>query len=183
MRSTTYSGQNLFTHMATTEKKISVKAQLQAAQERSVLFSRPGFLIRRLHQLHSALFLEETREFNVTPVQYSLMTTLAELGEMTQNALTLEIGLERTSVAEVILRLQTRELLERKQSPEDARVKLINLTRKGKSLVAKMRPAVQRAHDRTICQLPKDEQEQFLLQMIRLVEANNDIMGVPFRLP
>jgi DNA-binding MarR family transcriptional regulator len=169
--------------MAIIEKKSSVKVQLQAAQEKSVLFSRPGFLIRRLHQLHSALFLEETRDFNVTPVQYSLMTTLAELGEMTQNALTLEIGLERTSVAEVILRLQTRGLLERRQSPEDARVKLINLTRKGKILVVKMRPAVQRAHDRTICQLPKDEQEQFLLQMIRLVEANNDIMGVPFRLP
>jgi DNA-binding MarR family transcriptional regulator len=169
--------------MTTNENKTSIKAQLQAAQEKSILLGRPGFLIRRLHQLHSALFLEETRDFNVTPVQYSLMTTLAELGESKQNALTLEIGLERTSVAEVILRLQARGLLERNKSPEDARVKLINLTRKGKNLVTKMAPAVQRAHDRTISQLPKGEREHFMLQMIRLVEANNDISSVPFRLP
>jgi DNA-binding MarR family transcriptional regulator len=169
--------------MTTNENKTSIKAQLQAAQEKSILLVRPGFLIRRLHQLHSALFLEETRDFNVTPVQYSLMTTLAELGESKQNALTLEIGLERTSVAEVILRLQARGLLERNKSPGDARVKLINLTRKGKNLVTKMAPAVQRAHDRTISQLPKGEREHFMLQMIRLVEANNDISSVPFRLP
>jgi MarR family transcriptional regulator, lower aerobic nicotinate degradation pathway regulator len=46
-----------------------------------------------------------------------------------------------------------------------------------------MAPAVQRVHDRTIDQLPKPERDQFLLQFIRLMEANNDIGAVPFRLP
>jgi DNA-binding MarR family transcriptional regulator len=162
---------------------ISAKAQLQAANKKSVLLLRPGFLIRRLHQLHCSLFIEETRGFNITPVQYSLLTTLAELGELDQNSLALEIGLERTSVAEVVLRLQTRGLLERRKSSEDARVKLVKLTRKGKHLVTKIAPAAQRAHDRTIDQLPKVEREQFLLQLIRLVEANNEVGSVPFRFP
>jgi DNA-binding MarR family transcriptional regulator len=162
---------------------IATKAKLQAAKRKSVLLVRPGFLIRRLHQLHCALFIEETREFNITPVQYSLLTTLSEFGELDQNGLALEIGLERTSVAEVVLRLQTRGFLERRKSPEDARVKLLKLTRKGKNLVTKIAPAAQRAHDRTIDHLPKAERDQFLLQLIRLVEANNDVGSVPFRLP
>src|SRR5271169_6701958 len=101
----------------------NVRAQLRAARDRSPLLGRPGFLIRRLHQLHYALFLEETRGYDITPVQYSLMTALAARGELEQNSLALEIGLERTSVAEVVPRLQRRGLLARRRSADDGRVK------------------------------------------------------------
>ncbi len=161
----------------------SVRAQLLAARRKSPLLGRPGFLIRRLHQLHCALFLEETRGFAITPVQYSLMTTLLERGELDQNSLALEIGLERTSVAEVVPRLQARALLRRRNDPEDGRVKLVQLTPKGAALLRRMAPAVRRAHERTIERLPKAERDQFLLQLIRLVEANNAFGNVPFRLP
>src|ERR1700685_3419043 len=72
--------------------KPSVRARLLAARRKSPFLGRPGFLIRRLHQLHCALFLEETRGFDITPVQYSLMTALAARGELEQNSLALEIG-------------------------------------------------------------------------------------------
>jgi len=160
-----------------------VKQRLRAAEQRSPLLVRPGFLIRRLHQLHGSLFLEETRAFGITPVQYSLMTALAERGELDQNSLALEIGLERTSVAEVVPRLQERGLLERRPSRADGRVKLVRLTRKGRSLLRRMAPAAQRAHDRTIEKLPAGERDAFLLNLIALVEANNDAGSVPFRLP
>lgn len=157
--------------------------ELQKAVDRSALFARPGFLIRRLHQIHTSLFLSETSEFNITPVQYSLMSALREKGEMDQNSLAQEIGLERTSVAEVIPRLEARELLERRRSNEDRRVKLVKLSRKGKSLLRKMANRVQEAHDRTIEALPEEERTQFLLQMIQLVEANNHLGSAPFKLP
>src|SRR5271163_2773613 len=152
-----------------------VRARLLAARRKSPLLARPGFLIRRLHQLHCALFLEETRGFDITPVQYSLMTALAARGELDQNSLALEIGLERTSVAEVVPRLQGRGLLQRRRSADDGRVRLVRLTRKGKTLARRMARAVQRAHDRTIGRLEKSEKELFLLQLIKLVEANNEI--------
>jgi MarR family transcriptional regulator, lower aerobic nicotinate degradation pathway regulator len=161
----------------------SVRAQLLAARRRSPLLGRPGFLIRRLHQLHCSLFLEETRDFDITPVQYSLMTTLAARGELEQNSLALEIGLERTSVAEVVPRLQGRGLLERRRSAQDRRVKLVRLTRRGRTVVRNMAQAVQRAHDRTIGQLGKSRRELFLLQLIKLVEANKEIGSVPLRIP
>ncbi|WP_028241250.1 MarR family winged helix-turn-helix transcriptional regulator [Stutzerimonas azotifigens] len=161
---------------------IDTKVQLEAAYGRSALLTRPGFLIRRLHQIHCALFLHETREFNITPVQYSLMTALNTHGEMDQITLALEIGLERTSVAEVIPRLESRELLQRRQSTEDRRVKLVKLTRKGKYLIKKMDAAVARAHERTIEHIPAEQRDLFLLQLIKLVEANNDCGTVPFRL-
>jgi MarR family transcriptional regulator, lower aerobic nicotinate degradation pathway regulator len=160
----------------------STATQISAAIKRSALWGRPGFLIRRLHQIHTSLFFEETEAFDITPVQYSLMTALAEHGEIDQMTLALEIGLERTSVAEVIPRLESRGLLRRRQSAHDARAKLVKLTAKGRALVTRMRAAVQRAHDRTLDDLPKAQRDLFLLYLIRIVERSNNRGSVPLRL-
>lgn len=168
--------------MTNDKKSKTTKAELRAAQDKSILFSRPGFLIRRLHQIHTWLFVEETSGFNVTAVQYSLLTALDEHGEMDQNTLALEIGLERTSVAEVLPRLAASGLIEREQSQADKRVKLVRLSRKGRAMVKRMEAAVERAHARTIEALPAAERDLFMLQLIRLVEAQNDGCVVPLRL-
>ena len=154
-----------------------LEAELAEVQQHSVLYSRPGFLIRRLHQIHGGLFLEETSEFNITPVQYSLMSALLEQGELDQNSLAMAIGLERTTVAEVLPRLEARGLIERRQSPLDGRVKLVRLARKGRTLVQRMQDAVERAHARTIEHLTPAERDLFMLMMIRIVEAS-DVPGV-----
>jgi DNA-binding MarR family transcriptional regulator len=166
----------------TNTRNDKIHDMLVEAQKRSLLFARPGFLIRRLHQIHSGLFIEETSEFNITPVQYSLLSALDEHGEMDQNSLALEIGLERTSVAEVLPRLEMRGLLARRQSSEDRRVRLAQLTQGGKDLLQRMAKAAQRAHDRTIEQLTENEREVFMLNMIRLIEANNEHSLSPLRL-
>jgi len=156
--------------------------QLERARERSPLLGRPGFLIRRLHQIHGALFQEETGASGITPVQYSLLTALNRRGELDQISIAREIGLERTTVAEVLTRLETRELVTRRPHPEDRRVRLVKLTRAGKALVRRMAPAVQRAHDRTLDPLSPQERDVLMLQLVRLVEANNDAGAVQFRL-
>jgi DNA-binding MarR family transcriptional regulator len=161
----------------------SVRSELRALQARSPLFSRPGFLIRRMHQIHGFLFAEETGDYDITPVQYSLLTTLDAFGELDQNSLAIQVGLERSSVAEVIPRLHARGLVDRTQGSHDKRLRLVKLTLKGKRLVAKMSAAVQRAHDRTIDHLSPEEQDLFMLLMIKLVEANNAESLVPFKLP
>ncbi|MGF6933431.1 DNA-binding MarR family transcriptional regulator [Paraburkholderia sp. UCT70] len=161
----------------------SIRAELAERQARSPLFSRPGFLIRRMHQIHTFLFAQETSEFNITPVQFSLLTALDSLGEMDQNTLATEVGLERSSVAEVIPRLNARGLVSRTQAEHDKRLRLVKLTPAGKRLVKKMGQAVQRAHDRTIEHLSPLERDVFMLQMIRLVEANNSDSLVPLHLP
>lgn len=145
------------------------------------LYSRPGFLIRRLHQIHLHLFSEETREHNLSAVQYSLLTALDERGEQDQNTLALTLGLERTSVAEVIPRLMKRGLLSRRQNEQDKRFKLVNLTPEGKQLLEEMREGVERAHEKTIAALPPEQQEQFLNMLLQLVEANNDRISVPMK--
>ena len=44
---------------------------------RQVLWSRRGFLIRRLNQIHYAIFSEECKAHNITPVQFGILTALS----------------------------------------------------------------------------------------------------------
>ena len=66
---------------------------------KELLFARPGFLIRRLHQIHVAMFMEEFKSTNITPVQYGLMTAMAALPGLDQTSLGQEVGLDRTTTA------------------------------------------------------------------------------------
>ncbi|CAN5474248.1 hypothetical protein BH09PSE5_BH09PSE5_03410 [soil metagenome] len=170
--------------MPLSETSKNPSADLKAAQEGSALLRRAGYLFRRLVQVNQALFAEEVAALNtdVTPVQFSLMTALSEKGEMDQNTLSAEVGLERSSVAEVLPRLEDRGLIERRQSLDDRRVKLVRLSRKGKAMVKLLADAVQRSHDRIIEALPEAERDLFMLQLIRLVEANNAKIKVPLNL-
>ena len=54
----------------------------------------PGFLIRRLHQIHVAIFLEECAAFNITPVQFSLLKALSVGAEMDQATIATKIGVD-----------------------------------------------------------------------------------------
>jgi DNA-binding MarR family transcriptional regulator len=146
------------------------------------LSRRPGFLIRRLHQIHLALFVEECGSFNVTPVQYSLMTVLAERPGLEQLDLANEIGVDRSTIGDVLIRMERRGLVRRRVSAGDRRAKLVQLTAKGAKIHRAMARAVQRTHDRTLDALPTRNRKDFLRDLARLVEINNHIGRARMRL-
>lgn len=158
--------------MAPRKNTASAARQPSAPPELEPLLHRPGFLIRRLHQIHSALFAEETEGSSITPVQYSLLYCLCSHGELDQNSLAQHLGLERTSVAEVLSRLERRELLTRCASEQDRRVRLVKLTRRGRALVQRMSASVARAHERTLAELAPQERRLLTQMMQRLVLAD-----------
>jgi DNA-binding MarR family transcriptional regulator len=137
------------------------------------LADRPGFLIRRLHQIHVALFAEACGRFDITPVQYSVMTALEREGALDQMSLAAEIGIDRANATDVIRRLERRGVLRREAGTADTRLKICSLTAAGRRLAARMRPAVEQVHRRTVAALPPRERAAFLASLVRLVEANN----------
>ncbi len=158
-----------------TTKRTHVTArQARAVAPKLPLWSRPGYLIRRLHQLHDALWAEECRQANLTPVQYGLLSALAVRGELDQTSLAEALGLDRTNVAEVLTRLARRQLIRRKPDPADARARLASLTPRGRTLTARVFADMQRAQDRLLAPLKQTERDQFMHTLRQLIEANND---------
>lgn len=137
------------------------------------LAERPGFLIRRLHQIHLALFAEECGPA-VTPVQFSVMTVAAAQPGLDQMALGGEVGVDRTTLASVLKRLEQRGLCKRVQGTQDRRLKHVALTAKGRKLLAAVSAPAQRAHQRTVEALPPAQRAAFLQAMLVLIEAGNE---------
>lgn len=138
------------------------------------LSERPGFLIRRLHQIHVALFQEACGRFEVTPLQYSLLSALAVRSTADQTTLASDIVLDRTTTTGALKRLEARKLVERPIDTADRRARLCRLTKAGAALLGKIESAARDAHDATLEGLNDKERSQFIALMQRIVAGNAD---------
>src|SRR5258708_28159362 len=100
------------------------------------LSKRPGFLLRRLHQIHVALFASSCARFDVTPVQYSLMSALALRVAADQTTLANDVALDRTTVTGALKRPQKRLLIKPLASRSDRRAHECRLTPPGPRILA-----------------------------------------------
>lgn len=145
------------------------------------LSARPGFLVRRLHQIHSAIFLEECKEFGLTPVQYGLITALLQHPGSDQRSLGVEVGIDRTNVADVLERLSERGLVRRERSETDRRSMNVFLTDEGRAVVDQMYASMVRAQERLLAPLDSEFRPAFMAMLTQLVEGNNQYSRAEMR--
>jgi len=146
------------------------------------LATRPGFLIRRLHQIHVALFIEECAAFDVTPVQYSIMSAVQAHPGLDQARLGEVVGVDRATLANVAGRLDRRGLVRRQASAVDRRLRLVEITADGAALLARMDAPARRAHARTIEALAPADRSVFVQALAQLVQSGNAHGRAPLRL-
>src|SRR3954463_7333079 len=91
----------------------------------------PGHLIRRAHQLAVAIFMEETAEFGVTPVQFAILNALIEDPGEDQVTLAGKVAFDAATFGSVIGRLETKGWVKRKPDSGDRRRKLLWITAEG----------------------------------------------------
>ena len=139
----------------------------------------PGHYIRRLQQIAVAIFLEEVEESGITPVQYAALQAARNQPGMDQRTLARNIGLDSSTVAGVIDRLESRGLLQRNSSPDDRRVRLLTITGEGEALLARIVPAMRRAQERILAPLPAGQRAEFMRMLRLLVTANNESSRAP----
>jgi MarR family transcriptional regulator, lower aerobic nicotinate degradation pathway regulator len=142
------------------------------------LDQRPGFLIRRLHQIHVALFQKNCAGFEITPLQYSLLSALAKRGTADQTTLAADVALDRTTTTGALKRLQLRQFVERSTDRRDRRAQVCRLTNAGGALLRQMERSARAAHHETVADLSKADQRRFVTLMQRIVAARQaDISG------
>ena len=145
------------------------------------LWERPGYLIRRLHQIHVAIFLDECSDYGITPVQYAVMTALLNNPGADQVTLAHDAGIDRTNVADVLARLAQRGLVKREAGKQDKRMRVARLTREGDRIARDMEHASLSAQDKLMAALPAEKREQLMSLMGELVDANNEFSRAPAR--
>jgi DNA-binding MarR family transcriptional regulator len=146
------------------------------------IYSRPGHLIRRLQQIAVAIFMTETAEFGITPVQYSALLAVRNHKGIDQTTLAEIIAFDRSTIGEVVRRLESKGLVRRAVSAKDRRTRLLYITPAGRRLLSRVRKVVDAAQMKIVAPLNRGERAQFMDMMRKLVELNNDHSRVPLRL-
>ncbi|MFJ8924698.1 MarR family winged helix-turn-helix transcriptional regulator [Streptomyces sp. NPDC102415] len=94
------------------------------------LSTHPGHLARRLQQAHHLLWNAMVSQ-EITSPQFAVLNALTAEPGLDQRTVGERVGLDRSTVAEVITRLLRRELLDKVRDPDDGRRFLLRLTDEG----------------------------------------------------
>lgn len=173
--------------MASKEKEVKAKRVPQKPSGahfdpiQQVLWSRPGFLVRRLNQIHYALFAEECKTHNMTPVQFGVLTALSLNPWLDQTAIGAELGLDRTTTADVLKRLEEKNLITRRMNPADRRSRQSMITEEGHLAMKSLHEGMTKAQERLLAPLSPRNQEIFVKLLAILVDGNNEYSRAPTR--
>lgn len=129
-----------------------------------------GHLIRVSQQVHYALWLEMMSEEMLTSPQFAVLHALAHDGPLGQRELGDRASLDRSNVADVIARLQRRQLLGRSPDPFDARRKLVALTRTGRQVHDRAVPIANDINEALLAPLDEDEREQLVELLTKILD-------------
>jgi DNA-binding MarR family transcriptional regulator len=145
------------------------------------VYTKPGYLFRRMQQIAVAIFMEECKAFELTPVQYAALVAIQTHPGIDATRLSAVIAFDRSTLGSVIERIESKGLIERKPSPDDKRVKLLYVTRSGAATLREIVPAVDRAQARMLQPLKPADRRTLMALLSQLVDLNNEASRVPLR--
>jgi DNA-binding MarR family transcriptional regulator len=132
----------------------------------------PGHLIRRAHQLAVALFMEETADFDVTPVQFAILNALIDTPGADQVTLAGQVAFDAATSGSVISRLEAKGWIRREPDAVDRRRKLLWVTPEGECAAQQMKRLVARVQTRILAPLSVREREQLVALLGKLVSGH-----------
>jgi MarR family transcriptional regulator, lower aerobic nicotinate degradation pathway regulator len=147
----------------------------------SRLLEMPGHLIRRLQQIASALFLEQARPFDFTPVQYAALVAIKNNPDADQTTLCNTIALDRSTIGDVVGRLEKRGLISRANGAADRRTKTLRITAAGNRMIRDIDSAVVETQRLILAPLKPGERTAFMGMLKHLVHLNNQHSRAPLR--
>jgi MarR family transcriptional regulator, lower aerobic nicotinate degradation pathway regulator len=145
------------------------------------VYTKPGYLFRRMQQIAVAIFVEECKAYDLTPVQYAALVAIRTHPGIDATRLSAVIAFDRSTLGNVIERLESKAWVERKPSRGDKRIKLLYLTKAGETLLRTIMPSVDRAQARMLQPLKPADRKALLALMTQLVDLNNEASRVPLR--
>ena len=115
-------------------------------------------------------FAASARDFDVSPGRFGMLVLIEANPGVTQTRLAEAVGLDRSTLVAVLDQLEERGLLERRRGV-DRRTNGLWLTRRGKSLVARMKERIRAHEDRLAARLTDTERSSLLALLRRFTDT------------
>jgi DNA-binding MarR family transcriptional regulator len=145
------------------------------------IYRQPGHLIRRAHQIATAVFTNEAKAFDLTAVQFSALVAIQDQPGIDATRLSDVIYFDRATIGNVLERLEKKGLIERKAGVEDRRTKRVYLTPQGRHMIGTVARKVPQIGERILAPLAAKDRARFIELLIALTGAKdaNGAGGTP----
>ncbi len=161
----------------------SVEPEWDGDAQREALFTHPGFLLRRAHQIFSGLYDEVLGQFGLTHAQWAVLVAVEAFPGIDQTEVSRAAGIDKTSSGRAVERMVARGILETRPGAADRRRKKLWVTDKARDLLPRVRAGSDRFRDIMLAPLGEDERAVFLAALRRFVELNDDYARAPMEMP
>lgn len=131
--------------------------------------SHIGNLIRRAQQLHLAAWAR-TVSADISSAQYSMLVVLERLGEASQQELCVAVDLDRSTVTDLVRRMERAGLITRTRSEEDARRNVVTLTDLGLAERHRLAPLVAQVQEELVGGLTPEAAEGLFHSLTQMLE-------------
>jgi MarR family transcriptional regulator, lower aerobic nicotinate degradation pathway regulator len=147
--------------------------------ELSALYSRPGFMLRRAHQIAVSIFLDEGGDLGITTTQYGVMVLLRARPGVDQATLARMMGLDRSTTGLVVGKLEDAGYVTRGSDDADRRRKTLKLSASGLNVLKRLSEPAGEASKRILAPFNASEKKQFLALLERMVTTYNGVVRAP----
>lgn len=135
------------------------------------LSESPSHMLRRAEQFAAETFLKAELPDGVTIRQTVLLAAIAEADGASQSNLVGVTGVDRSTLAEMMARMEQKGFIVRSAAEDDARAKSVSLTNEGRRRLEIALPAM-RAVDKALLEaLPANRRASFKATLLTLAKA------------
>jgi DNA-binding MarR family transcriptional regulator len=135
------------------------------------LHRSPIHLLHRAGQCAGDIFHAEMKDGDLTPRQLAVLMTVAQNEGLSQTGLVDRTGIDRSTLADIVRRMQRKGLLQRRRTKEDARAYAVKLTDEGRRVLRVAEPLAKRVDERILDALPAKQREQFIGDLLAIVDT------------
>lgn len=152
-------------------------ARKATAREVFRLSRSPSHLLRRAEQFAAELFARSELHDGVTLRQTVLLAAIAEAEGASQSDLVRTTGVDRSTLAEMMARMEKRNLIARAAAADDGRAKSVRLTNEGRRRLDAVLPAIKDVDRNLLAALPATRRAAFQTILAELAEAADSKMS------
>ena len=144
------------------------------------IYQRPGFLLRRTHQISAAVFESACAGVRLTPAQYGVLTVLAAEPGIDQTRLSRALAFDKVTVMRVLKGLEDRGLVWRERSTVSRRQMTVSLTPDGRKVLEAAREPAERAYQKLLSPLSPLQRRQLIELLHAITEGLAEEARAPF---
>jgi len=131
-------------------------------------------LLHRAGQRAADIFSEESRAGGLTPRQFAVLVAVSEEEGLTQTELVERTGIDRSTLADIVARLLSRGMIQRRRAKDDGRAYAIKLSAQGAKALREAQPGAAAADTRLLASLPPAKRQDFLDTLNLIVKADDE---------